>query len=286
MKIISRAGVPLAAILLVAGCGGAQESSTENSSQAAAAGAKQSTALEVVHAAYEKTTKAQSAKVAMGVSVTKPGGGSPVKITADGAVDMAAHAAKITVHPPNAEALQIRVIDTTTYVQLPPKLQAKVGKSWLKVTPQDVQQQSGLNLEQLQTQNTDPSKTLSYVRAVSDQVKKVGTETVRGAETTKYEATVDLDKLVQQQPSEKQSVDKLKQALGTSQLPITLWIDDQNRVRRLQMTIPVPAQNGQATDGKITMTEELYDFGVDVSAKAPPAGDTTTLGALKSAQGH
>ena len=51
---------------------------------------------------------------------------------------------------------------------------------------------SGLDMSQLQQQ--DPSQTLRLLRASSTRVTKAGKAQVRGVETTRYKATLDLEK--------------------------------------------------------------------------------------------
>jgi hypothetical protein len=102
---------------------------------------------------------------------------------------------------------------------------------------------------------------------------------VRGAPTTHYRATVDLRRLETQAPPGKEGewqsyVQSLAAGIGTNEVPVDIWVDDEGYVRRLRQEYPLPGSDGTLTT---TVTTELYDFGVDVDVQVPPADQVASL---------
>src|SRR5438874_1651259 len=121
---------------------------------------------------------------------------------------------------------------------------------------------------------------IPQLRAVSGDVKKHGSATVRGAKTTRYRAKVDLrryPKLVPaaQRPAAEQGMKRLIQLTGTSTFPVDIWIDPQKRVRRIQLAYSFSPKGGSSSQ-KLTFNEtvDIYDFGVAEKIATPPAGQT------------
>jgi hypothetical protein len=63
-----------------------------------------------------------------------------------------------------------------------------------------------------------------------------------------------------------------------STIPVDVWVDSQNFVRRMRETVRTPNQ-GDATPAfsAITETADFYDFGVPVQVSAPPAAEVASL---------
>jgi hypothetical protein len=115
---------------------------------------------------------------------------------------------------------------------------------------------------------TDPAQALAYLEA-ADDVEEIGTEEVRGAETTHYRLTVDLRKAAEGSPEYRAVIEQSLQAGGTAEVPTEVWVDEDGRVRRVRMVYAdVPTPDGEAAD--VTVTTELYDFGADVDVEPPP----------------
>lgn len=79
--------------------------------------------------------------------------------------------------------------------------------------------------------------------------------------------------------------------MGTDEITMDVWLDEQGRARRLAMdmttTVPVPAADptaGGATTGEkvhVTMTEDIFDFGVPMNVSPPPSESTMSLKQLE-----
>ncbi len=135
-----------------------------------------------------------------------------------------------------------------------------VGRKWV-VIPDD---ESGFDIGQ-----NDPSKMLEYLRATSN-VEEHGQETVRGVETTHYEARIQLDKVAKRvSPEAAKALRQVTQGAGIKEIPLEVWVDGSSLVRRLKM-------DWHPSGGSFVLEMELFDFG-DVEIDVPKASETTTL---------
>jgi hypothetical protein len=62
-------------------------------------------------------------------------------------------------------------------------------------------------------------------------------------------------------------------------VPVDVWIDDQDRVVKMQMSVQFPGFGG-TKGGSIEMTIEITEFGVPVDVPAPPAEEVVPIGEL------
>ena len=170
------------------------------------------------------------------------------------------------------------------YERFPDRLTGALGgKPWVKI---DVKAVTGVDPSALgQGQANDPTQGLAFLRGVSGPVREVGHERVRGDDTTHYAVTVDLERAVAQAPADQRAaLQTLIDQVGVATLPVDVWIDGDNRVRREHLAydlskMHLPNQTTAPT-GAIDATIELYDFGVPVVVNVPPPDQVTDLGAL------
>src|SRR5205807_9035312 len=139
------------------------------------------------------------------------------------------------------------------------------GKSWLRLDVAQLGKRLGINVDQLsQFSGGDPRQTVDQLRAVSGDVKKLGSDTIRGVKTTHYRATVDLrryPKLVPaaQRATAEQGVKRLIDLTGTSSFPEDIWIDGQKRVRRIRLAYDFKPK-GQPSSHKLSFDETVDIF--------------------------
>jgi hypothetical protein len=265
--------VLIAAALAVAGCGGGGGAASFDPVASAAT-----------------TVKAKTAKLVFDTSIA--GNGQKLHMTGVGSADFENKAASMTFDvgdllrgsglPSTAGETWTIVTDgLVTYMHAPALAQQLPGKKeWLKLDVEKVAKSHSVDLGQFRqlTQN-DPTQMLAYLRATSGKVEEVGTERIRGVETTHYRAKVDLDKVADQAPPSlrktyRASIQSLKQGLGTDTIPVDVWVDNDNLVRRLAEHLPV------AGGGKIDFSVDFYDFGAPVTVSSPPASETLDLGTV------
>jgi hypothetical protein len=137
---------------------------------------------------------------------------------------------------------------------------------WVKMDLEKIAKKEGVDLGAIMNVNrADPSQALSMLMA-SSNARVTGSERIRGLQTTHYAFNIDFAKL----SHDNKAFKKLQEATGSVSAPAEAWIDAQGRVRRLAVTMSMGGQLG--TPMTMTMTEELYDFGVHTNV-TPPSDD-------------
>jgi hypothetical protein len=138
---------------------------------------------------------------------------------------------------------------------------------WVKMDVEKMAKKQGVDLGAIMNVNqADPSQALRMLMASSD-AHVTGSERIRGVQTTHYAFNIDFKKLAHDNKELKQ----LTEAMGSVSAPAEAWIDKQGRVRRLVVKMTMGGAQ-LATPMTMTMTEELYDFGVRANI-TPPSDD-------------
>jgi LppX_LprAFG lipoprotein len=112
---------------------------------------------------------------------------------------------------------------------------------------------------------TKPTDVLTRVLLASEENEELGTEDVRGEETTHYRARVDLAKVVKQLPVDERPQEDVAGIWGAAVVPVDIWIDSESRLRRISLT-----RVGSDERPEVATTLELYDYGVEVDVQPPP----------------
>jgi hypothetical protein len=293
-----------AMVALAGACGSPEDggASAENPPEKGTPGrAERPTPLETVQVAYKETTAERTAKTSFEITTVPPvdpeASGQPdaVTTTGQGVMDFSGAASSTTVEMFGMGGFEMRQIEDKVYVKLPEDLVAQMpdAKPWLEADLEAMYgQQYGAGPAPARGGAAqDPTRQLEYLRGVSDSVEKVGVEEVRGVQTTRYEAVVDLEREVAGQDAEaREAHDEMVEKLGATKLPVEVWIDDENRVRRYAMdaTVTVPEDAPEVPEGgemQTSIVAEYYDFGTPVDVQAPPPDQTTEGSKLLSGQG-
>ena len=141
--------------------------------------------------------------------------------------------------------------------------------TWVKMDLGKLAKKEGYDLGALMNANqADPSEALKMLMA-SSHARPLGKERVRGVATTHYAFQIDFDKVVH----DSKALAQFKSVTGVSSVPAEAWVDALGRVRKLTVQMSMGAQLG--TPMTMTMTEELYDFGVRTDIE-PPSGSMVT----------
>jgi hypothetical protein len=125
-------------------------------------------------------------------------------------------------------------------------------------------------------QNPDPSQMLDSLRGLTDSLERLGGSNVRGVDTTHYRAHLNLRKAAAQAPAaERRNLEAMLQLVGgLDEVPIDLYIDDADRVRRMELKYEFDVM-GQKMEAELKL--ELFDFGAPVAFKRPPAHQVAEL---------
>jgi hypothetical protein len=263
---------------------------------------EEATPLEVVRAAATETAEARTARMEMSMTGSGlPGlGDRTVAIDMDGVIDFDARTGQFTMDlsslgiPGASGSVEMVFSDLVVYMKLPAALAGQLPKPWLKIDLAEAGRQEGIDLDALsQLGSSDPTQALDYLRGASSDITEVGREELRGTATTHYRATLDLRLAAQQLEGEqKQALEKLIATTGLGSYPAELWIDDDGRLRKMDLSIDLsqlklPAreattsEGAAASAGTMNVTMELFDFGVDVDVAPPPAAEVVDIAELQ-----
>jgi hypothetical protein len=258
---------------------------------APACGGSDKKPVEVLSAATSKTVDSKSSRVALTIDTTPTAatGNKAGKIVGDGAFDYTSRQGTLTMDtsamgiPGFSGTIELILLGDVFYMKLPPGILG--SKPWLKIDLATLGQQSGIDLAGLQELGSnDPAANLQFLRGASDKVEKVGSAEVRGVDTTQYHLVVDLEKAKTKVPENLQDdIDRIIKQIGASTYPADVWIDDHDLIRRLRFSF---AGAGGTDGAAATVTQEFYDFGVAVSAEAPPADQVNDFGQLLNQLGQ
>jgi hypothetical protein len=120
---------------------------------------------------------------------------------------------------------------------------------------------------------------LDSLRGVTDSLEKRGRVFVRGVATTHYHAKLDMNKAMSEVPAaEREQAEAMLKLLGGSvDIPVDAYIDDAERIRRMEMAYQF---NVVGQKMSVALKMELFDFGTRVAFKRPPASQVAELSSL------
>jgi hypothetical protein len=126
------------------------------------------------------------------------------------------------------------------------------------------------------SQGIDPTQGLDMMAGLAAGAKPAGGEILDGVSTTKFTAVLTAEALTKNLPAA-QAAD-VKKLMGASpSLPASVWIDEQNRVRRLDVTFTV----AQGTTKTVSTASYTFSkFNEPVSVVPPAANLVATTGPL------
>lgn len=221
--------------------------------------------------AYQKTVAQKTSDISLAMHETV--GGQAIKITASGAFNYAADEGHLTMKinlgsAGAAQTLQEVLANGQAYIQLPSSEQSLLGgKPWIAV---------GIGTSGGAVSGESPTSALSLLQASTSGVKKVGSATIDGLPTTEYRANVDPTKAAAKQSPQMRKVfqQALSQFAGLHSVPVQVWIDNQNRIRRIKEAVTLKPNTGSAAASagqvKVATTVDLTNYGVPVSVTVPP----------------
>lgn len=197
-----------------------------------------------------------------------------------GATDTSAGRTAFTMTMPKSLDIEAAVMaGTKIYLRMPTLKDELPGlKPWIELDLQRLGQAEGIGFQALADfpAQTDLLTLMAYLRAAGS-AEEVGSEEIRGVETTHYRSEVDLprdaDIVADENPRAAWSI-RRREADGELIVPLDVWIDEDDLVRRLSFEQSLP-------DGSsFEVTVDLNDFGADVDVALPSREDVTSYGEL------
>ena len=262
------------------------------------AGGKDTVPLSTVANAAEATNQANGFKITIDGGYQLPGAARALPMKGSGALDPQRRRGRLVFDSAGALAgggggQKIEQIfeGDVIYMRTPAAAQ-QLGarKPWLRVNVKEAGQALGIDPGRLgQLGGNDPRQMIDQIRAASGDVEKLGSEDVRGVATTRYRAKVDIRRYPDRLPPAQReqarvAVEKLVQQTGNDSYPMTLWIGEDDLVRRVRIEydFELPGQDKKA---EYSMTMEFFDFGAPIDVSPPPAKDVQDLAQLAQGAG-
>jgi hypothetical protein len=290
--------------LVAAGCGGSSSPTA----------VLEPISFEQLAQSASTSADATSGRFSFDLSLTFPGGDEPFAFSGEGAFDEASGRASFAVDMSSFAKLlggfvaglggantsglpdfddragwRIDVVQdgTVGYVRFPAlDGQLPAGKTWIRGDA-DSASTSGFDFGELeQFAKSDPRDVLGALRAVTSEVETVGSEQLRGVETTHYRATVDPAELAKLASGKDRAgtqslVDRLSTQAGFGSVPVDVWLDASGLVRKLSLSVEA-TEPSTSRSSEVSMSFELWDYGRAVDIELPPASQVVDASTLHS----
>ena len=295
MRLISKYGTKLAALVLAGAGIAACSSNTPGATNTTSAGSPSSAGnpsttliqaprgLQAVQLAavtlgkvktYHMTlngTMTMSLSSAMNISVTLSGSGDENIQT-----HMAAMNLSETSSFSSAMSLTINEIIDGSNVYLG----SSIFKDLPMVTKPWIEMNSAANTTSTAFENalTDPTELLTFLSKVGS-VTTVGQATVGGVSTTEYTADVDISKAAAIEGASQDMISAM-QCIGTTNFPMNIWIDSSGYTRQIQFNWVISDLSGANSKATMSMTVGFSNFGEAVSVSVPPASEVQNYSSL------
>jgi hypothetical protein len=246
----------LLSLTLLGGCGGAADPS-------------------LFATAVRNTEAAGGAEIVFSMRMDAPGMSEPLEMSGNGVEDASKRRGHFTFQSPMTGSMEVVSDDMTVYMRSDLFAAALGGKDWMKLDLRRAMSSFGLDLGSSGQFGRSAAEQLRMLRAVSGDVSEEGHDQVAGTDTTHYSATVDLRRYPDVMPEEqrdaaRKGVERLIEMTGQSEIPMDVWIDGDQRVRR--MTWNQSIRQG-SMEMKMEITAEYVRFGVPVDVQVPDEAD-------------
>lgn len=163
-----------------------------------------------------------------------------------------------------------------------PGLALPGGATWIGVDAAKAVEALGADAKVLTTAfRVDPASQLDAL-AKSGAVKEIGTADLDGEEVRRYAGSLSQEESLAAVPeADRAAVRKALETLTAGggaaakdlEVPFEAWVDGDGMIRREQLSLDTPAQDGVAA-GKLMVRVDYSDFGRELDLRLPPAGDT------------
>ncbi|MFE9249854.1 DUF1396 domain-containing protein [Streptomyces sp. NPDC007088] len=269
------AGAVLATALLggaAVGCSGSEDKADAEPAAAAskkAAGASPAAAIKDAAARSRELTS-----FTYRMEGTTPGAG---KMSAKAAMSTKPLAARMTMEMASAKAegTEIRLVGGDMYIDGGAAMAKETGgKRWISLPVGELDKAAAAEPSAAWA-NKNPAQDSTFLTA-SDDLRKVGPQTVEGVETTHYRGTVSLDELsaeAKKDPAtakQREAAVKQYRDLGVEKMTMDVYLDGEGRTKRFRTT-------AKTAQGPLDQIVTFGDYNKPVTVEKPPAKDLTSL---------
>jgi hypothetical protein len=229
-----------------------------------------SSVLDKLEAAGEKTGTAETARIYM--SGHAEGDSEAAEqfdgFSAEGIIDSVSDSFQIDMSFPGMAGdgfsgdISLIIVGETYYLSVAEPRLLPPGKKWVEMD-KTTAEQLGPGISGFQ-QMGNMTQSAGFV----EDAEEVGTERVRGTETTRYRSTFNIEEALEDaEGDERERLEAMRSQVGSDSVTMDFWLDDESFIRR--MAFPVE----MSRIGSVDFTMEFDDFGADLQVEAPPAGE-------------
>jgi hypothetical protein len=229
-------------------------------------------AVQLISSSVDAASQVGTMRVAGIFSISMSGKAS--KFDLDGGVDFKNNStslktslADLGIPGLESSKVEIRLVDETAYIRVGDLIGGigsalLGGKEWISM---DLSALGGDS-----PAGANPANLLAMLRGIAD-VEEVGTESIRGNQTTHYTGRINMSKAIGAAPSaDKNQVSSVFENLS-NEFPVDVWVDEQGRTVKL-------STNGGGSESNFSFSLEFFDFGAELDISAPPSSDVGSLG--------
>ncbi|MEN9593574.1 MAG: hypothetical protein RLY23_57 [Actinomycetota bacterium] len=229
-------------------------------------------AVQLISSSVDTASQVGTMRVAGIFSITMSGKAS--KFDLDGGVDFKNNStslktslADLGIPGLESSKVEIRLVGETAYIRVG-DLIGGVGSALLGGKEWIFMDLSALGGDS--PAGANPANLLAMLRGIAD-VEEVGTESIRGNQTTHYTGRINMSKAIGAAPSaDKKQVSSVFENLS-NEFPVDVWVDEQGRTVKL-------STNGGGSENNFSFSLEFFDFGAELDISAPPSSDVGSLG--------
>jgi hypothetical protein len=238
-------------------------------------------ALERIADAAANTVEEGTARFSIALETEDtPGAEGRQPLAAEGEEDFTEQRRRLTFEGPQGQ-LEMLIDRSDVYIQLP----ATEDDDWLRVQLDALLDEDvgfggpgGLPFQ-------SPRNNLEILRQAATSATEAGEDDVDGEDTTRYEVTLDLEATAAEAEEDvRATLEETVSRTGVDQLDATVWVDEQDRIRRITYTLDlgqvdveaeVQTDTPEAEDvevearGTVTVTIDYHAFGVPVDVELP-----------------
>jgi hypothetical protein len=151
------------------------------------------------------------------------------------------------------------------------QLAKQTGKPWIEIPASDLSKVSGASFSQLLQNGSNDPLVQAQMLSSSKNVKKVGTATINGVPTTEYTGTYPITAGLAKLPAASRAkIASQLQAMGLTTEHFTVWLDDQQQVRKV-------VSSAKGTSEQVASTVVVTSVNKPVSVAIPPKSQIATV---------
>jgi hypothetical protein len=172
--------------------------------------------------------------------------------------------------------MEIRTIGDVSYMKFGMFAMLGVPTEWVRMSADD----AGTAAGSFGASPINPTEMMDAFSNENAQIVDLGSEQVRGVNTTHYRITMDIEAMLEDADADSiEELENLGPLPANGELPVDFWIGDDGNVYRMLLEI-VGADVAESGFVSMRMMWEMFDYGANIEIVAPPEDDVTDGDAL------